>query len=189
MNAWRWKWLGLVVLILGGAALVLAAGARAAPVNEEYRWDILKNVANVVPGGEASALASDGSKITMTGSGTFRANSGFPQDVTGGGSWTTFDSAGRATGSGTYQVTAFVAFRVAPGTISGVLDFIGNLADARAGLVVLRIAYSDGTEGVLSYSCMLDGTPGSVLEGITASKGFADYWNSVIAPVTIFHVL
>jgi hypothetical protein len=108
--------------------------------------------------------------------------------VTGGGTWKTFDSAGAPTGSGTYKVTAFVTFKVALGTISGVMDLIGNLADARAGLVVLRIAYSDGTEGELVYSCMLDNTPPSVLEGITASKGFTDYWNSVIAPVTVFHV-
>jgi hypothetical protein len=54
-----------------------SASAGAAPINEEYRWDILKNVSDIVPGGEASALASDGSKITLTGSGTFRSNSDF----------------------------------------------------------------------------------------------------------------
>lgn len=200
MNAWRYKWLGLTVLILGISALLFAVGARAAS-NEEYRWDILQNVADIVPGGTASACASDGSTITLTGSGTFRSNSGFPQDVTGGGTWKTYGPSatctgspigapsGALTGSGTYQVTAFVTFTLAPGSISGAMDFIGNIADARAGQVVLRITYSDGTEGVLAYGCMLVGTPESVLEGITASKGFVDYWHSVIAPVTVFHKL
>ncbi len=193
MKTLRRTWLRLAVLVLGGIALLPAVGARAASGNDEFRWDILQPTNDIVAGGEASALASDGSKITLTGSGTFRSNSGFPQDVTGGGKWKTTrtDNNGvvTVTGQGTYKVTAFVTFTLAPGTISGVMDFIGDLAAARAGIVVLRIAYSDGTQGTLTFSCMLDRTPDSVLEGITASKGFTDYWNSVIAPVTIFHLL
>ncbi len=142
------------------------------------------------PGGVASALANDGSKITLTGSGTFERG----EDASGGGTWKTFSLAGVLTGSGTYKVTGFVSFALAPGTLSGIVDLIGNLADARAGLAILRISYSDGSKGVLAISCNLDGTPDSVFEGITASKGFTDYWNRV-APVdgvnanrTVFHV-
>ncbi len=84
---------------------------------------------------------------------------------------------------------------MAPGTPGALVDLIGDKADARAGLAVLRISYSDGSEGVLVVSCKLPvGTPDSVLEGITASKGFTDFWNRV-APVdgvnanrTVFHV-
>ena len=35
--------------------------------------------------------------------------------VTGGGTWQTFDPAGTPTAQGTYQVTNFVSFEVAPG--------------------------------------------------------------------------
>ena len=63
-----------------------------------------------------------------------------------------------------------------------------------AGLAVLRIQYSDGERGILVVSCHLAGTPDSVFEGITASKGFVDYFNSqapipgVDANRTLFHV-
>lgn len=186
MNTWRRKWLALAVLVLGGITLLSAVGARAAPTNPVFQWDIVKNIKPVVAGGEASALASDTSKITVTGSGTFIPSSGF---ATGSGDWMTHDSKGVLTGKGSYTVTAFVTFTMAPGALPpDAIDTIAPPTTARAGLVVLRIAYSDGTEGVLTVSCMLVGTPESVLEGVTASKGFTDYWNSVVAPVTIFHV-
>ncbi len=194
MHAWRFTRLRVIVLLLGVFALLLPVGSRAAS-DGEFRWDII-NVdfvtGEVSAGGVASALANDGSKITLTGSGTFdRGNS----EVSGGGTWNSFPSAGDATG-GTYKVTGFVSFTVAPGDFGTGIDLIGNAADARAGLAVLRISYSDGSEGVLVISCHLpSGTPSSVLEGITASKGFVDYWNRV-APTpgvnagnrTVFHV-
>ena len=61
------------------------------------------------------------------------------------------------------------------------------------GLAVLRVAYSDGSQGTLTVSCQLNGTPTWVFEGITATKGIADFYNRV-APVpgvdanrTVFH--
>ena len=57
----------------------------------------------------------------------------------------------------------------------------------------MSIDYSDGSRGILVVSCHLAGTPDSVFEGITASKGFVDFWNRE-APVdgrdgnrTVFH--
>jgi hypothetical protein len=46
-------------------------------------------------------------------------------------------------------------------------------------LAVLRIAYSEGSAGVLFISCNVggEGTPASVFEGITVSKDFVDYRN------------
>ncbi len=65
-----------------------------------------------------------------------------------------------------------------------------------AGLVVLSIAYDDdGSRGILVVSCHLVGTPDSVFEGITAPKGFVDFWNreapagGVDANRTVFHIL
>ena len=95
---------------------------------------------------------------------------------------------------------------VAPGAqTSTTKDLIGDgtLADNRAGLAFLRVAYSDGSKGILVVSCDLPGnpppgpagSPHSIFEGITASKGFVDYWNRA-APVprvdgnrTLFHVV
>ncbi len=164
------------------------------------RWDIISIdfvAGTVSAGGNASAKANEfptPSKITVTGSGTFETSAG-SDDVTGGGSWQTFDPAGNPTASGTYTVTRLVRFDVAPGTFPPQFtDNIGNAADARAGLAVLSIRYSDGSRGILVVSCHNNGTPDSVFEGITASKGFVDYWNrvppspGVNANRTVFHI-
>lgn len=124
------------------------------------------------------------------------SNAGNPQDVTGGGTWQTFDASGSPNGSGTYQVTGFVDFDLAPGFLPSppVTDTVGNAADAHSGLVVLEVAYSDGSDGVLIVSCALPGgSPNTLFEGITASKGYVDYWerdpevDGVNANRTVFH--
>jgi hypothetical protein len=134
--------------------------------------------------------------------------------VTGGGTWETFDNTGASRGSGTFEVIKLIRFDMAPGNqTSGVDDDIGDaqidrdegtLTDNRAGLAFLKIAYSDGSEGILVVSCHLNGgpnfttnpaAPATVFEGITASKGFVDYWNreapvaGVDADRTLFHIL
>jgi len=62
------------------------------------------------------------------------------------------------------------------------------LEDASAGLVILSILYSDGERGILVVSCTLPGSPATVFEGITVSKGFVDFFNPVQALQTLFHV-
>jgi hypothetical protein len=197
--------IGLAAAITCAAALLVPAGASAGSSNHLYRWDIIHlsgppPVTTTLPGGQASACAASScdNMITLTGSGTFRANADQPQQATGGGTWTT---TGFGAGSGTYKVTGFVSFQVAPGTLPSppFTDGVtGVAADARAGLAVLRIAYSDGGQGVLTVSCDLPGTPPNlpIVEGITATKGFVDYWNRVppesVTPFgnrTTFHVL
>jgi hypothetical protein len=58
----------------------------------------------------------------------------------------------------------------------------------------LRIAYSDGSQGVLTVGCHGPGAPPGIFEGIATTKGFKTYY-TVQAPVggvdanrTIFHV-
>jgi hypothetical protein len=77
---------------------------------------------------------------------------------------------------------------VGPGTLSGsgLTDLIGDLADARAGLAILEIRYSDGSSGILVVSCNFAST--DVFEGVTASKRNVDYWHPVEG-VNLFHVL
>jgi hypothetical protein len=179
----------LLVVLLGSALFV----TRTSAASQKYRWDIISvNFATgtISAGGHASAIAQDGSTITLTGEGTFNSASNFGnRDVTGGGTWQT------STASGTYQVTSFVSFTVAPGTARQPHDNIGAIEDQRAGLLFVTIQYSDGSPGVLTVSCDLIGTPDSVFEGIRVSKGFVDYWNGT-APVpgvdgnrTNFHIL
>lgn len=206
------KRLRLLGLALPAAALVflllsmLASGASGGSDNIKYQWDILNldfATMTLSQGGHASAFATHSGdsahtgKITVTGHGTFRSNSGNPQDVTGGGTWQTFDGSGNPTGSGNYQVTGFVDFHLAPGSLPpSITDNSGNKADVRSGLAVFKIAYDDGSDGTLIVSCDLPvGSPNNLFEGITATKGNVDYWErdpaiaGVNANRTNFHEL
>ena len=110
-----------------------------------------------------------------------------------------FDSTGtNSTGSGTYAVTGGVAFTVVPGSTpaAGTIDSIGNPDDSRSGLLILRVRYSDGEDGVLTVSCHGGGAvPETIFEGITATKGFVGYVDrgkpeaGVDQNRTAFHVL
>jgi len=188
--------IAVLVLILSA----LSVGSVSADSAAHMRWDIISvnfSTLTLSAGGIASARANDNSKITLTGSGTFRSNPGNPQDVTGGGTWTTYAPDGTTvTGSGTYEVTGFVSFVLAPGTAPLPNDNIGPRENQRAGLLVVQVAYSDGSVGTLTLSCDLVGTPNSVFEGVTATKGFVDYWNREAPPPppgdanrTNFHVI
>jgi hypothetical protein len=55
---------------------------------------------------------------------------------------------------------------------------------------VLRIAYSDGSEGVLTISCRFGAANlPALFEGITATKDVVAYWNQTTHGFTIFHAL
>jgi hypothetical protein len=184
----RW-FLGITVLLL---PILISSIAKGDQEETKVRWDIIHftsfNPPTVEAGGRSGALAEDMSKITLTGSGTFVV--GDSEEVTGGGTWEVRDKNGNLTGSGTYRVTRLVRFDVAPGKPGPALvDTIGNVADLRAGLVYLRIRYSDGSQGILVVSCQLLTSPGSIFEGITASKGFVDFWSRSGPDGTLFHVV
>jgi hypothetical protein len=197
--AMRTTTLWRLAALAAAAALfsVLAAAASGGRDGKEIRWDIVSidfAAGTVSAGGFASATANDGSKITLTGSGTFDPHE--DDDVTGGGTWKTFDAAGAESGSGRYKVTELVSWHVAPGTLPPLTDRIGRSQDARAGLAVFQIRSSHGGGlGKLVVSCHLVGTPDSVFEGITASMGFVDYTHpdapaaGVDANRTLFHVV
>jgi hypothetical protein len=165
-----------------------------------FGWDLVNYDAStntLVPGGVNSSKASDGSMITLKGSGTFvvpkngKPSSDKPSsDVSGGGTWTITDPSGTQTGSGNYRVEQLVRFDERPfALLTGVNVFFGDVRDARGGLVFLTVAFDDGTHGVLVVSCNLAGQAID-FEGITASKGPVYYWNQQRPPVgNILHVI
>ena len=69
----------------------------------------------------------------------------------------------------------------------------------RAGLAVLTIKFSDGSEGALTVRCKLPTTPdeikATIFEGITVSKDFVVFWDrdepalGVDPDRTLFHVV
>jgi hypothetical protein len=200
MNFTRARFFGLSLIVMMTAAAPFAF-AQA----EHVRWDII-SVNSTAPftisaGGIASAVANDGSHITLTGSGMFVApagGNGSASAVTGGGTWkiyaagSTFPSA-----TGTYSVTGLVRWDPAPFPPGGPpprTDLIDPTATRSTGLAVLRISYSDGQDGVLIVSCTGVTAPANMFEGVSATKGYVDY-KVPVAPVggvdanrTLFHI-
>ena len=166
---------------------------------EQIRWDIVNRNPTTTPptisaGGVAFASADANHTIKFTGSGTFvaPASGGTSSAATGGGTWETFTS-GVSTGSGTYFVTSLASWQFASFQTAGALnDLIGT--GGANGNAILRIQYSDGSEGVLGVGCEGPGAPEGIQEGVIATKSFVTYWTRQ-APVpginanrTSFHV-
>ncbi len=176
-------------------ALSVVGGVARASEKSTIRWDIVRvdfATLTVSPGGHASAHTIDGSRIRLTGSGTFEPGG---DEVTGGGTWRTFDASGTQTGSGQYRAMRLVSWYAGPGTLPcpPITDNVGNCADVSSGLAVLQIRYSNGGVGKLVVSCRLPVGPSpSMYEGVTASKGFVDYFFPEDAEATgngtAFHV-
>jgi hypothetical protein len=184
------------VVALGAALMLLTTFASAASSGgaAHVRWDIISTTgippAPLNPGGHASAMAPDGDTITLTGSGHFvaPASGGGSGAVDGGGTWTT------SSGSGTYQVTALVSWERANDQAN--VGFVDNIDEGTRtnGTAVLKIAFSDGSSGVLTVGCHGPGAPPGIFEGIATTKGYKTYYNvptpapGVNAGRTLFHV-
>lgn len=201
MNRFRFA---LIAAALGVGLLTTASFAsplrhsKQAKTGLTIRWDIISldfktSPPTFNPGGVASALAPDGTMITFTGSGTFGGSS---KKVTGGGNWKTYDPSGAQSGAGTYKILSLVSFIEANPQAPSPLftDKIGDLSKRANGTAVLRIAYSGGSQGVLTVGCHGPGAPPGIIEGIAATKGFKTYYETeepkpgVDANRTLFHV-
>jgi len=165
----------LVVLFASGNMILNVAGAAPRIGWNTISFTVVNGTITLNPGGSDYALANDHTTIQISGSGTF----GGGVAPTGGGTWATSGPSGTA--SGTFTVTGVVQFTAAPGSLPpGVVDNISDPADARSGLAILNVKYSDGSRGTLTVSCELPvGTPSGVFEGITATKGFVDFHDRV----------
>src|SRR5712691_10295388 len=187
----------LIGLAIVSVSLLVVGNASAAGA-DHVRWDII-NLAFTTPptvseGGIAFASADATHTIKLTGSGTFvaPANGGTSSAATGGGTWETFTS-GVSTGSGTYVVTSLASWQFAnfqtPGAVTDLIDTGGANGNA-----ILRIQYSDGSEGVLGVGCHGPGAPAGIQEGVIATKNFVTYWTAQSPPPgvnanrTSFHV-
>lgn len=190
------------VLTLSAVLLLVAFASVASGKAQHVRWDIISlgfTPLTINAGGFSEAKAPDLTTIRLTGSGTFVAPSGKnggSNAATGGGNWTTFNAAGTVSGSGTYEVKELVTFEFAnlQSETPVFIDNIGDVDERANGTAVLRIEYSDGSQGVLTVGCHGPGAPPGIFEGIAATKGFKTYY-SVQAPVdgvdanrTLFHV-
>ena len=186
--------LGLAAVLLSTLLIVPVAFAGA----DHVRWDIVSvnfPTTTVSPGGVAFAKADAVRQIKLTGFGTFvaPASGGTSGAVTGGGTWETFEG-NVSTGSGTYQVTKLASWEFANFQLPGGIDLIGDPNERANGHAILRIDYSDGSQGILGIGCHGAGAPDGIQEGVIATKDFVTYWSAqaplpnVDANRTIFHV-
>jgi hypothetical protein len=152
------------------------------------RWDIIS--VEQVPGGmvvsaggAAWATAEDGTRLTLTGAGTFSAAA--PRAVAGGGTYRITDPRGGRLFSGAYRATELLYWEEAPGVWPASQQYrIGTYTngDQRAGLAVLRVAYADGNPGVLVLSCRAPAlTPPPVFEGVLGAHSHTFFWNHGVA--------
>ncbi|HKE27434.1 MAG TPA: hypothetical protein VKB88_34000 [Bryobacteraceae bacterium] len=194
------KYAKFVLSALALVFITMAAAPLASAQADHVRWDIASVPCSgpggsypctFNPGGTAVATAMDCaltstgffgnlgcSTITLTGSGTFvaPASGGSSSAVTGGGTWLVTAADGTIT-KGTFLVTELIQFQkseplVLPawcGTCE-TTDNIGDLDKLWGGVAVVRVAYSDGTTGVLTFACSALPDPPAVAEGVLATK-------------------
>lgn len=201
----RTRSLQLGAVFAAGAliALLMTSPTAASGGAQHVRWDIISldtttTPPSLNPGGFAEAKAPDGTKIRLTGTGTYVAPSNKGNNsATGGGTWQTFNADGTPTGqSGTYRVTGLVTFEFAnfQSQTPAFTDNIGDTNERANGTAVLRIEYSDGKGGVLTVGCHGPGAPPGIFEGVAVTKGFTTYYEvqppapNVDANRTLFHV-
>ena len=196
------KWILASAVVSLGGLLCMTVGLPAVQgAADHVRWDIIHlNAATAPPtisaGGIAFASARNPSSLSikLTGSGTFigPASGGTSAAATGGGTWETFSDS-TSTGSGTYEVVGLANWTFSNLQLPVLTDLIDDGAAAN-GVAVLRIRYSDGSEGVLGVGCHGPGAPDGAVEGVIASKGHVTYWDAqapvggVDADRTVFHV-
>lgn len=105
-----------------------------------------------------TAMAPDGSTITMTGSGTLTAG---PSNTASGGGTYSLSSGG----SGTFTVTGVQGFiNYGPAGSGFPPGFTG-------GETKLNVTLSNGASGVLTLTCVLGSQPAGKEEGITVVLG------------------
>ncbi len=197
------RWILVSAVVSLAAFLCVTVGLPVVQGSADHvRWDIINfNAATTPPtvsaGGFAIAAARNNPStltIKLTGSGTFigPASGGTSSGATGGGTWQTF-SGTTLTGSGTYEVRELISWQFANFQTPSIIDLIDDGAGAN-GNAVLRIEYSDGSNGVLGVGCHGPGSLGGIVEGVIATKDFVTYWDAqapagvVNANRTSFHV-
>ena len=135
--------LGLLLGLTGFAAASNANGN-----HDAYIWVVGATTPS------DTAIAPDGSTITMSGSGTFQAG---PENTFSGGGLYSLSTGG----SGSWSVTGiqgFVSYGEGPPGLFG-------------GEAKLNITLDNGASGVLTIYCKLGSPPGGKEEGITVILG------------------
>ena len=140
---------------LVGTSSGVALAANADENHAAYVW-----VFGAFPAGSSDiAMAPDGSTVTLKGSGMLQAGPG--GSASGSGTYSL--SSG---GSGTWKVTGMLGFvSYGSGSAQGLpANFFG-------GETRLHVLLSNGSDGVLTITCVLGSPPAGHMEGVTLVLG------------------
>ena len=154
-----------------GAAPALASGAT--DNHASYTWVI----GAVPPGSSDTAMAADGSTITMGGSGQLEAGPG--QFANGGGTYTL--TRGGQTTSGSFTVTGIGGF-VSYGSAAAQ----GLPANFFGGQAQLTVSLDNGSSGLLTVTCVLGSPPAGHTEGIAVILGPGGAFTKEVSGNTVF---
>ncbi len=156
---------GLIVAMSGSGLAANATDNHAA-----YVW-----VVGAVPlGSSDTAMAPDGSTVTLMGSGMLQAGPG-----------------GSASGGGTYSMSSGGS---GTWTATGVLGFVSYGSGAAQGLPAnffggeakLSVHLSNGADGVLTITCALGSPPAGHMEGVTLILGTGGEFTKAHSGNTVF---
>src|SRR5439155_13883994 len=100
---------------------------------------------------------------------------------TGGGTLEASDRSGEVAGRRRFQGNGL-------GVGERALASVPSIPGSTAGLAILRVEYDDGSAGTLTISCRISNEQPGRFEGVTASKGFVDFFGPMTGP-NLFHVL
>ncbi len=126
------------------------------------------------PFGPAESFAADGSRILISGSGTFSIGNG-PKAVTGGGTFQLLDASGEEIASGTWTITHLRGY-VDYGGVEGFPQF-------RGGKLTLTIELDGLGKGRLVIYCLDGSPPPSKMEGVLVDVG-SMHFAAVEVPLT-----
>ena len=160
----------LAVLALG---LLLGLSGPAAATNANGNHNSYGWIVGADPPFSDTAIAPDGSTITMSGTGTLQAGPG--NTASGGGTYSL--STG---GSGTWTVTGVQGF------VSYGEAIPQGLTGAFGGETKLRISLDNRTSGVLTITCLLGAPPAGKMEGISVILGSGGQFTKAAGGDNIF---
>jgi hypothetical protein len=162
----KWIFLGAAIVgLLLGQTSALASDANGN--HETYVWVVGATTPS------DTAMAPDGSRITMSGHGLLTAGPG--NAASGAGTYSL--SSG---GSGTWTVTGVLGF-VSYGPASPPLP-----PSLFGGEAKLNVSLSNGASGVLTITCLLGSPPAGKMEGITVILGTGGDFTQHVSGDTVF---
>jgi len=159
---------GILMMALFALVPASALGTDANGNHNSYIW-----VVGADEPGTETAMAPNGSTITMSGSGILKAGPG--HSASGGGTYSL--SSG---GSGAWTVTGVQGF------VSYGEGIPQGLPGTFGGETKLRIMLDNGDEGVLTIICLLGSPPAGKMESISVILGSGGQYTKPVSGDNVF---